>query len=75
MDFRTLSRWLMIAGIGLFMVGVLFWLIGKVLPREIPGTLRFQWGNVKVSFPILLSILLSVVFTLVFNLIARFLNR
>jgi fructose-specific phosphotransferase system IIC component len=75
MDFRTLSRWFIIAGFGLLVVGVIFWLIGKVLPREIPGTLRIQLGNVTVSFPILLSVILSVVLTLVINLIARFLNR
>jgi fructose-specific phosphotransferase system IIC component len=75
MDFRTISRWFIIAGVGLLAVGIIFWLIGKVLPREIPGTLRFQVGNVTVSFPILLSIILSVVLTVVLNLIARFLNR
>jgi len=75
MDFRTLSRWFIIAGLGLLVVGVLFWLIGKVLPREIPGTLRFQLGNITVSFPILLSVILSVILTLALNLIARFLNR
>lgn len=75
MDFRTLSRWFIIAGLGLLVVGVLFWLIGKALPREIPGTLRFQLGNITVSFPILLSVILSVILTLALNLIARFLNR
>ena len=50
MDFRVLSRWFIIAGAGLLAVGIIFWLISKVLPREIPGTLRFQMGNVTVSF-------------------------
>ena len=75
MDFRTLSRWFIIAGMGLLVVGVLFWLIGKVLPREIPGTLKFQLGNATFVFPVLLSIILSVVLTVVLNLIARFFNH
>lgn len=75
MDFRTMGRWMILAGLGLLLVGGIFWLIGKLLPRGVPGTLKFQLGNTTVFFPILLSIVLSLVLTLILNLIGRFLNH
>ena len=75
MDFKSLSRWFILAGVCLLTVGVIFWLLGKILPRNIPGTLKIQMGNATIFFPIFLSIILSIVLTLVLNIIARFFNH
>ena len=75
MDFKSLSRWFILAGVCLLTVGVIFWLLGKILPRNIPGPLKIQMGNATIFFPIFLSIILSIVLTLVLNIIARLFNH
>ena len=75
MDFRSLSRWFILIGASMLIIGGLFWPFSRLFSRELPGTIKIQAGNLTIFFPILLSIILSLVLTLVLNLIGRFLQR
>ncbi len=73
---EAIGRWLVIAGVGLALLGGLIWLLSKVFPNlsQFPGTIRIQGAGVTCIFPILASIVLSILLTIVLNVIARFLK-
>jgi hypothetical protein len=67
-----IGRWLIGIGLVLVLLGALMLLVGRIFPGgQLPGTLSWQRGNVKVFVPIGLMLLLSVVLTIVLNLIAH----
>lgn len=72
-----IGRWLVIAGIGLAVLGGVIWLVGKFFPNlsKLPGTIRIEWSGFTCIFPILASIVLSVLLTVLLNVIARLSNR
>jgi hypothetical protein len=72
----TIGRWLVVAGLGLAVLGGAIWLLSRVFPTlsQIPGTIRIQTGGFTCVFPLLASIVLSIVLTIVLNLIVRFLR-
>ncbi|HEY2980991.1 MAG TPA: DUF2905 domain-containing protein [Anaerolineales bacterium] len=74
---ENISRYLVIAGLVLIVLGGLFWLGGRIgLPLgRLPGDIRIDGGSGTFYFPIVTSILLSVVLTVILNLIARFWNK
>jgi len=61
------SKMIMIMGIVLFLIGLLWQIIGKL-----PGDMVFRKGNTTVYFPIVTSIVISVVLSLIFYVINRF---
>ena len=67
-----MGRWLMWLGVGLFLVGLLIYLLGK-LPwaGRLPGDLVVRRGDFIVYAPLGTMIVLSLVLTLVLNLIIR----
>ena len=64
-----LSKWLMVIGAIVFVVGFLsqFIHIGKL-----PGDIIIKKGNTTFYFPIVTSILLSIVLSVVFYLLSKF---
>jgi hypothetical protein len=77
-DLQTIGRWLVVAGIGLAVMGGIIWLLARVLPagtRDLPGTIRIEGAGLTCVIPLLASIVLSIVFTIILNLAARFLNK
>jgi hypothetical protein len=70
---ETIGRWLLIAGIGLAVVGGLVWLLAKAFPNlsQLPGTIRIQGAGFTCLFPLLASVILSILLTIVLNVIAR----
>jgi hypothetical protein len=77
----TVGRWLILIGLGIAVLGLLLFLLGKLpfLDRlgGLPGGLRFESpdGRVTCLVPIVTSILLSVLLTVLLNIIVRLLRR
>lgn len=55
---------MMVAGVVLAVVGAVFWLLGRVGFRGMPGDINYEGQNVRFYFPIVTSIVLSVLLTL-----------
>lgn len=77
MSFEPIARLLMIAGIILFMIGGLVFLLSRLGINlfQLPGDIRFQSNNLTCIIPLVSSILLSIVLTVILNLVIRFLNK
>lgn len=74
---ETIARYLMIAGIILFLIGGGVYLAAKFgIPLgRLPGDIRIEGENGSFYFPITSSILVSILLTIIFNIISRFLNK
>ena len=73
----AISRYLMLAGIALFLLGGGLYLAAKFgIPLgRLPGDIRIEGANGSFYFPVTTSILVSVVLTIVLNVIARLLKK
>jgi hypothetical protein len=74
---ENIARYIMIAGIILFLIGGGVYLAAKLgLPLgRLPGDIRIEGVNGSFYFPLTTSILVSVVLTIVFNVIVRLLRK
>lgn len=74
---ENIGRFLMLAGIVLFLIGGVAFLAAKFgLPLgRLPGDIRVEGENGSFYFPITTSILVSLVLTVLLNLIGRFLRK
>lgn len=74
---ENISRYLMLGGIILFLIGGGIYLAAKFgIPLgRLPGDIRMEGGNGSFYFPVTTSILISVILTIVLNLISRFWNK
>lgn len=77
----SVGRWLIVIGLGIAVLGLLLFLLGKppFIDRlgGLPGDLRFESPNGRVTclVPIVTSILLSILLTVLLNIIIRLLRR
>jgi hypothetical protein len=77
----SVGRWLIVIGLGIAVLGLLLFLLGKLpfLDRlgGLPGDLRFKSsdGRVTCLVPIVTSILLSILLTVLLNMIIRLLRH
>ena len=71
------GKWLIYAGIGLIVVGLLVWLGSRmgISFGKLPGDIHVQKEKFSFHFPIVTSILVSILLTLVINLIFWFLRK
>ena len=76
MALEPIARLLMIAGIVLFVVGGLVFLVSRLGINlfQLPGDIRIQSSSMTCIIPLVSSILLSIVLTVVLNLVIRYLN-
>ncbi len=74
---ESIGRFLMIAGILLFLVGGAVFLAGKFgLPLgRLPGDIRIEGQNGSFYFPLATSILVSVVLTVLLNIFLRLFRK
>ena len=74
---ETIARYLMLAGIGLFLIGGGMFLAAKFgIPLgRLPGDIRVEGQNGSFYFPVTSSILVSVILTILLNIVSRFLNK
>jgi biotin transporter BioY len=77
MPSASLARFLMIAGIIIFLSGGLVYLFSRagINLFRLPGDIRIQSENVTCLIPIVSSIVLSILLTIILNVILRFLNK
>ena len=72
----NLGRMLLIIGGGIFLLGLLLTLLGKIpFLGKLPGDIVIRRGNFTLYMPILTSILLSLLLTVVLNVIVRLFRR
>jgi hypothetical protein len=68
-----LGRLLMVAGVGIFVLGLLVTLAGRVPGfGQLPGDITIQRQNFTLYAPIGTMIVVSIILTLVLNLLSRF---
>jgi hypothetical protein len=74
---ETIARYLMFAGIALFLIGGGVYLAAKFgIPLgRLPGDIRIEGENGSFYFPVTTSILVSVILSVLFNLISKFWNK
>ena len=71
-----LGRILIIAGIGLVVLGLIFLAVGHIpFLGRLPGDIHIKGKKWKVYFPITTCIVISIVLSLVFWLISHFRGR
>jgi len=77
MSLDSIARFLMIAGIVLFVTGGLIYLASRMGINlfQLPGDIRIQSNNLTCMIPLVSSILLSIILTVILNLVIRFLNK
>ena len=76
MTLGQISRFLIIIGISLIIIGLLVRIIDKTdWVKSIPGTIRLNIGSLTCVIPILASIVLSILLTILLNVIGRLLNH
>lgn len=71
-----MPRLLMIAGVLLFMIGLLWWLAGDKLHwlGRLPGDIRIERENFRFYFPLTTMILVSILLSVAWRLVRRFLE-
>ncbi|MBI5953203.1 MAG: DUF2905 domain-containing protein [Chloroflexi bacterium] len=74
---ETIARYLMLAGIALFLTGGGVYLAAKFgIPLgRLPGDIRIEGENGSFYFPVTSSILVSVILTVVVNIVAKLLKK
>lgn len=76
MPLGQISRFLIIIGISLIIIGLLVRIIDNTdWFKSIPGTIRFNIGSLTYVIPLLASIMLSILLTILLNVIGRLLNH
>lgn len=77
MSLEPLARIIMIAGVVLFVVGVLIYLISRLGINlfQLPGDIRLESGNVTCLVPLVSSIILSILLTIILNVVIRVINK
>ena len=76
MSFAELGKWLVIAGVGLALLGGVIWLLGHIpFFGNLPGDIHIQTQNFGCFIPIVSMIILSILATIVLNIIIRIVNK
>jgi hypothetical protein len=76
MSFGDMGKWLVIAGLGLALLGGVMWLLGRIpFFGNLPGDIRVQTQNFSCFFPLASMIVLSILVTIVLNIIIRIVNK
>lgn len=66
---NDISKWLMIIGIIIVLIGALIWLGSKLgIPfGQLPGDIHVSGENSSFYFPIVTSIVVSIILTIIIN--------
>ncbi len=76
-DWTALTRWTILAGLALVLLGGLMWLVGRTgIPLgRLPGDLHFQTDQISCFVPLASMLVISLVLTVVLNVIMRWLGK
>ena len=77
MNTLSLARYLMLAGVGLFLVGGVVYVMGRMGVKlfNLPGDIRLQGENLTCLVPITSMILISILLSVILSLAMRYLNK
>jgi hypothetical protein len=76
MTFADLGKWLVIAGLGLALLGGVMWLLGRIpFFGNLPGDIRIQTQYFGCFFPLVSMIVLSILATIILNIIIRIIHK
>ena len=77
MNTLSIARYLMLAGIGLFLVGGVVYVMGRLGVKlfNLPGDIRLQGENLTCLVPITSMILISILLSVILSLAMRYLNK
>jgi hypothetical protein len=77
MNTLSIARYLMLAGIGLFLVGGVVYVMGRMGVKlfNLPGDIRLQGENLTCLVPITSMILISILLSVILSLAMRYLNK
>ena len=75
MDFQSLGKLIVAAGIGIAILGLMVWLGGRMGLGALPGDVRAEGERWGCYFPIASMIILSIIATIVLNVLLRLWNR
>ena len=76
MSFSELGKWLVIAGLGLALLGGVMWLLGHIpFFGNLPGDIHVQTQNFSCFIPIVSMIVLSILATIILNIVIRIMNK
>ncbi|MEO0095504.1 MAG: DUF2905 family protein [candidate division WOR-3 bacterium] len=67
----NISRWLIISGIILILLGILFLISPRLPIFRLPGDIVIKKDNFSFYFPVVSSIIISIVLSLIINLLFR----
>ena len=73
----SIARYLMLAGVGLFLVGGVVYVMGRLGVKlfNLPGDIRLQGENLTCLVPITSMILISILLSVILSLAMRYLNK
>jgi cobalamin biosynthesis protein CobD/CbiB len=71
MNIEGLAKLLIALGLGIALLGVIFYFGGKVGIGRLPGDIYIKRGNFTFYFPVVTSILLSIVLTVILRLFRK----
>jgi hypothetical protein len=76
-DLGTLGKWLIVAGLGLALIGGGLWLAGRAgLPLgRLPGDIRIERPGFSFYFPLASCLVVSLLLTALVNAVAWLLRR
>lgn len=73
MEFQTIGKFLLVAGVVIAVLGIGFLFFDKIpFLGKLPGDIHIKRDNVQFYFPITTGILLSVVISIIIWLISHF---
>ncbi len=77
MNTLSIARYLMLAGVGLFLVGGAVYVMGRMGVKlfNLPGDIRLQGENLTCLVPITSMILISILLSVILSLAMRYLNK
>ena len=66
-----MSKMLMMFGLGIFLIGLLWWAAEKIGFQGLPGDIHIQRDNFSFHFPIVTCIVISAIISLVLWLVRK----
>lgn len=71
MDLQSMGKWLLLLGAALAVIGLMFWLGGRLGLGALPGDIKVQRQGATCFVPIVSSIVVSLLLTIILNLLLR----
>lgn len=71
MQLQDLGKFVVLAGLGIVVLGIVLFIGGRLGLGSLPGDIRFERGGWSCFFPIVSMIVVSIVLTVLLNLVLR----